>query len=95
MKLDDMYCADYSRLLTILKRRRITLGSFIRKAGISRQDAYLLQAGEMMSVEGEALACKFLGCDVADIRAIIERDTSKPLNQHLIDCAVPFPLNID
>ena len=95
MKLDDMYCADYSRLMTLLRHKRITLGSFVRKAGLSAADAYLIQVGEMMSVEGEMLACKFLECDIADIRCIIERDTSKPANRHILEQGVPFPLDID
>ena len=48
-----------------------------------------------MSVEGEMLACKFLECDIADIRCIIERDTSKPANRHILEQGVPFPLDID
>ena len=64
---------DYTKLFQILKRRRMTLGSFVRKSGISKCDHYLIQLGELMSIEGEYQACAYLHCDSSDIRDLVLR----------------------
>ena len=65
--------ADYSKLFEILKKRRMTLNSFVRKAGISKCDHYLMRLGELMSIAGEYQACAFLKCDTSDIRDLVLR----------------------
>ena len=69
--------ADYTKLFNILKKRRITLGSFVRQAGISKCDHYLIRLGEIMSIEGEYQACVFLHCDTSDIRDLVLRYPEK------------------
>lgn len=74
------YKADYAKLMKILRRKRITIRSFVRKANISPADFYMIKIGELMSVEGEYNACAFLGCDSADIRDLVLRDPSLSQN---------------
>ncbi len=72
------YKADYAKLMKLLRRKRITIRSFVRKANISPADFYMIKIGELMSVEGEYNACTFLGCDSADIRDLVPRDSAFP-----------------
>jgi hypothetical protein len=76
-RFQSKHVADYSKLFAILKKRRMTLGSFVRKAGISKCDYYLLRLGELMSINGEYQACAYLGCDTIDIRDLVLRNPPK------------------
>ncbi len=68
------HLVSYDRLLKRLRKRRITLGSFAKKAGITREDLYNMRIGVFMSFESEARACVFLECDLKDIREVFVPD---------------------
>lgn len=59
---------SYEKLRKRIKKRRMTIRSFTRRAGLSRADSYRMQIDELMSAEGKYAACLFLECDTCDIR---------------------------
>ncbi len=70
----------YTKLRKIIKKRRMTISAFGKRAGISRADLYLMQIDEAMSPEGEYNACRYLGLDTSDIRDLTipdPRDANK------------------
>ena len=47
---------SYEKLRKRIKKRRMTIRSFTRRAGLSRADSYRMQIDELMSAEGEFAA---------------------------------------
>ena len=61
---------SYERLLKKIRKRRITLGSFAKQAGLTREDLYNLRIRTFMSMEAEGRCCIFFECALSDIREI-------------------------
>lgn len=61
---------SYEKLLKMIRKRRITLGSFAKQVGLSREDLYNLRIGTFMSMNAEARCCIFFECDLPQIREI-------------------------
>ena len=59
---------SYEKLRKLIKKKRMTINSFGRRAGLSKTDLYRMQIDQLMSIEGEYQACAFFHCDTCDIR---------------------------
>ncbi len=69
---------DYSKLMKLIRKKRMTLSAFAKRTKISRADLYFMQINELMSPEGEFLVCHYLNCDICDIRDTYPTDPNDP-----------------
>ncbi len=67
---DPQIRVSYERLRKLLRKRRMSISAFGKRAGISRADLYMMQIDELMSPEGEYNACIYLQLDCCDIRDV-------------------------
>ncbi len=67
-RLIDEVTFDYSKMMKMIRKRRITFGSFCKKVGLSEYDIYRCQMGGLMTLEGEMRAAIFLQCKLSDLR---------------------------
>lgn len=59
--------ADYEKLWTILKERKMKKKDLIEQSGISSNIMAKMSKGELISMESVKKICIALGCDVGDI----------------------------
>ena len=76
---------SYERLLKKIRKRRITLGSFAKQVGLSREDLYNLRIGTFISLEAEGRCCVFFECSLSQIREVfIPEDWAERMRERCI-----------
>lgn len=66
--------ADYEKLWTILKERKMKKKDLIEQSGISSNIMAKMSKGELISMESVKKICIALGCDVGDI-VVVNKDS--------------------
>ena len=66
--------ADYEKLWTILKERKMKKKDLIELSGISSNIMAKMSKGELISMESVKKICIALGCDVGDI-VVVNKDS--------------------
>jgi len=69
--------ADYEKLWTILKERKMKKKDLIELSGISSNIMAKMSKGELISMESVKKICIALGCDVGDIVVINAKSETK------------------
>ena len=72
-QIDFEYRVSYDKMWKKVRKLRITVNAFLRKAQLSEQDKYLLKLGEMMTVEGELRVSTFLKTPISELRDIYQK----------------------
>lgn len=69
--------ADYEKLWTILKERKMKKKDLIGLSGISSNIMAKMSKGELISMESVKKICVALGCDVGDIVVVNKNSETK------------------
>lgn len=69
--------ADYEKLWTILKERKMKKKDLIELSGISSNIMAKMSKGELISMESVKKICVALGCDVGDIVVVNKNSETK------------------
>lgn len=69
--------ADYEKLWTILKERKMKKKDLIEQSGISSNIMAKMSKGELISMESVKKICIALGCDVGDIVVVNQNSETK------------------
>ena len=69
--------ADYEKLWTILKERKMKKKDLIEQSGISSNIMAKMSKGELISMESVKKICIALGCDVGDIVVVNKNSETK------------------